>query len=254
MDSIIETTWIIYSLAGLAGYLVGSISFARLLNRILSRGTGKDKLIWEIPGSDMPFETDIYTATGVGTHHGKAYGCATSVLDMIKVAIPTYVVLRLFPDQPFYLVTALLGIVGNNYPLFNKFKGGGGFSAIIGALIVINWFGIFIANIAAMIIGYFFGSVLFMRLAGNFLCIFWFWIYFNDIYHVGFMILANVVFLLSISRDLNRFTTMIKQSTEEVNQEYMSKTLLMGGGFGRFIDRYGFPALLRKLFSNRSES
>lgn len=248
MDSLQEIPWILYVLVGLGSYLVGSISFARLLNRLLSKGGGEDKLVWEIPGSDTPFETDIYTATGVGTHYGKTYGCITSLLDMIKVAIPAFIVLKLLPDQPYYLVAALFGIVGNNFPLFNRFKGGGGFSAIIGALIVINWFGIFVANAAAMVIGYFIGSVLFMRLAGNFLCIFWFWIYFNDIYHVGFMILANVVFMLSITRDLNRFTTMIKQSEEEVNQEYLSKILLMGGKFGRFIDNYGFPALVRKLF------
>jgi len=146
------------------------------------------------------------------------------------------------------MVTALFGLVGHNYPLYYRFVGGRGDSPILGALLVINWFGILIANGAAMILGYLTGKVLVMRLGGHILCIFWFWIYFNDIYHVGFMVLANVVFWASSTRDLSSFLGMIKEKDLVINEEFMSKAMLMGSGFGRFIDNYGFPALLRKLF------
>lgn len=238
--------------ACLVGYLTGSISFARLFTRLLTGSDQFEKFTLDMPGSDEPFETDLVSATAVGSQHGRKYGCVTSLLDMVKVAVPTYVISRLFPDQPLYLLTALAGIAGHNYPLYHRFVGGRGDSPIMGALLVINWFGILIANGVAMILGYFLGSVLVMRLGGHLICIFWFWIYFNDIYHVGFMVGANVLFWLSTTRDLSRFTGMIKEKQLDINEEFMSSALLMGSGFGRFIDHYGFPALVRKLFRNRT--
>jgi hypothetical protein len=40
----------------------------------------------------------------------------------------------------------------------------------------------------------------------------------------------------------------------KVNQEYWAKKMLMGGKFGRFVDEYGFPALMKKLFKIISKS
>ena len=244
MDNLLEITWIWYVLAGIAGYLIGAISFPRIMHRILfnraKHAEGEDS-------PDKPSEFLIQSATFVGKEYGKKYGCFASLLDMIKVAAPTLAVRLVFPDQIHYLIIALFAIAGNNYPIYYKFKGGAGYSALMGAVFVINWFGIFIANGAAMVLGYLLGSVMVMRIAGNILYIVWFWIYFNDIYHVGFIVLANVVFWSSVTRLLKRIPEAKKKGGAEVNQEYWSKRLLMGGKFGRFIDEYSLPALLKKL-------
>ena len=248
MDSLLEKTWLLYILAGLTGYLVGSISVFRIVHRLLKKRFKDENSEPDGSGRDKSAEPPVYSASVLGTDYGKKYGCITSVLDMAKVAIPTLAVRLLFPEQDFYLLTALLAIIGNSYPLYHKFKGGAGYSALLGAVFVINWFGVFIAHAGAVVLGYLLGNVLIMRAAGNILYIFWFWIYFNDINHVGFIILANVVFWIATTRHIKGLVELKEETSEELNQEYMSKKLLMGAGFGRFIDNYGFPALLKKLF------
>ena len=248
MDSFLEKTWLLYILAGLVGYLVGSISVFRIVHRWVKKRYKDDSA--EVVESDSAKEPPIYSATILGWKYGKKYGCITSIGDMLKVALPTLAVRLLFPDQDFYLATALLAITGNSYPLYHKFKGGAGYSAILGAVFVINWFGVFIAHGAAMVLGYLFGNIGIMRLAGNILYIFWFWIYFNDINHVGFIVLANVVFWVTATKHLRQIMQSIKETEGDASQEYRSKMSLMGGGIGRFIDNYGLPALLKKLFRN----
>lgn len=244
-----EIPWLGYVLLGLAAYLIGAISFTRIMHRLLS---GRVRKKSEEGDPEKPEQPPIYSATFIGSEYGKGFGCATSIFDMLKVAIPTLLVRLLFPETVHYLVIALAGIIGNNYPVYYRFNGGAGYSVILGAVLVINWFGVFIANAAAVVLGYFLGSVMVMRIAGNILYIFWFWIYFNDIYHVGFIILANVVFWSTVTRLLMRIPQVKKQGEEEITQEYWSERLLMGGKFGRFMDEYSFPALLKKMFRRRT--
>ncbi len=241
--------WIFWMAASFFGYLVGSISFARILHRILRPGERLEEFKFELPGSDKPFESNMVSATSVGMRLGRKFGCATSLLDILKVAIPTFLVKLLFPEQPYYYLTALLGIVGHNFPIYHRFAGGRGDSPILGAILIINWFGILIANAAAMVLGYLLGSVMVMRLGGHLLCIIWFWIYFDDYQPVVFMILANILFWLSTSRDLKRFKKLIRENKIEINEEFLSEAMLMGRSVGRFLDRYGFPAILKKLLS-----
>jgi glycerol-3-phosphate acyltransferase PlsY len=248
MEFFLEKTWLLYVLAGLFGYLVGSVSVFRIVHRFLKKKYKDDSTESVESDRDKTDKPPVYSASVLGTDYGKKYGCITSVLDMLKVALPTLAVRLLFPDHDFYLATALLAIMGNSYPVYYKFKGGAGYSAILGAVFVINWFGVFVAHAAATVLGYLLGSVLIMRAAGNILYIFWFWIYFNDIKYVGFIILANIIFWIATTRHIRGLVELKEETDEERNQEYMSKKLLMGAGFGRFIDNYGFPALLKKLF------
>jgi glycerol-3-phosphate acyltransferase PlsY len=183
---------------------------------------------------------------------GKKYGCLTALLDMIKVALPTFLVHYFFPDHPYYLVTGIMGMLGHDYPVYHRLRGGRGESPMIGAMVVINWFGIFIANAASMLIGYLTGSVLVLRYGWYVLMIIWYWIYFNDIFHVGFMILANLIFWNSMRKDLVRYGELKTEVDVEVTQAQVSDFLLMGKGIGRFLDNYGLPALLGKLFSGKA--
>jgi hypothetical protein len=123
---------------------------------------------------------------------------------------------------------------------------------MIGAMLVINWFGIFIANAASMVMGYLTGSVLVLRYGWYILMIFWYWIYFNDLFYVGFMVLANLIFWNSMRRDLVRYGALKRENDLTVSEEQVSDFLLMGKGLGRFLDRYGLPALIRRLFAGKS--
>jgi glycerol-3-phosphate acyltransferase PlsY len=253
MEIITESTIAILVLAGIAGYLFGSISFARLLTLIVTKSSYVKPINEPVPGSDIMFQSDSVSATVAHLNLGKKFGCLTAILDMSKVAIPTFVFSLLFPDQPYYLLVAAGGITGHNYPVYHGFKGGRGESPMLGAMLVINWFGIFIANAASLILGYLTGSILVMRYGWYVLMIFWYWIYFDSYFHVIFMVIANFLFWFAMRHDLATFAKLKEVDDLEVSEEAVSDFLLMGKGPGQFIDRYGLPALIKKIFGSKKE-
>jgi len=60
----------------------------------------------------------------------------TVVLDMLKITIPTLVFKHVYPDTPYFLITAATGMIGHVWPLYHGFKGGRGSIGRISAL----WF------------------------------------------------------------------------------------------------------------------
>jgi glycerol-3-phosphate acyltransferase PlsY len=252
MESIAQITWLMYVLSGLVGYLAGSLSFARILTLVITRSKHVEGLKEELPGTGQTFASDSVSATVITQNLGKKFGCLTALLDMFKVALPTFLVHYFFPEHNYYLLTGLTGMLGHDYPVYHRFQGGRGESPMMGAMLVINWFGIFIANAVSMLLGYITGSVLVLRYGWYVLMIIWYWIHFNDIFHVGFMILANLIFWNSMRKDLVRYGELKTEDEVEVTEEQVSDFLLMGKGIGRFLDNYGLPVLFGKIFSGKS--
>ena len=243
-----EKYFVLYLLvASIVGYLAGSISFARIITFLKTRSLDVKPLSREIPESDIIFVSDSISATAVNDNLGSKFGCLVSILDMIKVGIPTWIVLFYFSNQPFYLIVALFGIVGHNYPLFYKFKGGRGMSPLIGGLVVINWMAILIANMVAAILSFLTGTVLIMRGGWTVIIIFWFAWYYNDTWHLIYIIGANALFWISMVPDLKKSIKLLKH--RKSTQEEISDFMLMGKKFGRFFDKYSLPALIKKLFN-----
>ena len=254
MEAIINDPAARLILAAILGYLIGSLSFARILTLLRTKSKHVEPINEPIPGSDLRFESNSISATVVSLNLGKKFGCLTAILDMVKVALPTLLISRLFTDQPFYLMTAAAGIAGHIYPLYHRFRGGRGESPMLGAMIIINWFGIFIANATSMVLAFLTGSTLVLRYGWYVVMIFWYWIYFKSIYHVSFMVVANFLFWFAMRQDLAKFWELKDEEGLEVSEETVSDFLLMGKGPGRFLDRYGLPALLKKAFKKNGTS
>lgn len=246
MTEILDSPWKILVFSSLLGYLSGSLSFARIITFVKTRSGKVTPINQPIPGTDQSFESDSISGTVISQNLGKRFGCLTSLLDMVKVALPTFLVHYYFPGEPYYLLAAAAGVLGHIYPLYHRFKGGRGESPMIGAMAIINWYGIFIANAASVLLGYITGSVLVFRYGWYVLMIFWYWILFNDIYHVGFMLLANFLFWFSMRKDLATFAKLKEEKGIDISEEEVSEFLLMGRAPGRFLDRYGLPAILKK--------
>ena len=235
----------------LAAYLIGSISTARLVY-FLSTGSREYTPFAEpVPHSDITFESDLISATWVTKKLGKKHGCITSILDMIKVGVPTLLVKLFIGTQPYFLLVAVFGIAGHNYPVYYKFQGGRGESPIIGALLAINWFGLIIANGAASILGYITGSILVLRWGAYVLLIPWFWIWFKDPYYVIFMVVANFFFWFSMRNDLKTFSELKKSQGLEFSEEDVSEFILMGKSPGRFLDSYGLYFVIKRMFRKK---
>ena len=91
------------------GYLLGSISFARLVAGRAAPGHELSLIQLPIPNTDIVFESDSISASMVRMQVGTRFGCLTAILDMLKVALPTLAFLLLQPDQPYFLIAAAAG-------------------------------------------------------------------------------------------------------------------------------------------------
>jgi glycerol-3-phosphate acyltransferase PlsY len=246
-----QEPWLLAVLCCIAGYLIGSVSFARIVYFIVTKNKKIEPFSEPVPHSDETFESDLVSATLVTKKIGARYGCITSVADMFKVAVPTLLVKLLLPPEPYYLLIALFGVIGHNLPVYYRFKGGRGESPILGILLVINWFGLLLVNLAATILGFITGSVLVVRWGGYVLMIFWLWYYFNDWRYALFMILINFFFWFSMRKDLSHFIELKKKKGMKFTEEDVSEFILMGRSLGRALDKYSLFAFYKR-FKNRS--
>ena len=234
-------------ICSISGYLIGSVSFARVIYFLVTKKSKIKSFAEPVPHSGETFESDLVSATLVSKKIGARYGCMTSLADMLKVALPTLIAKLLFTSEPYFLIVALFGVIGHNFSVYHGFKGGRGEFAILGILLVINWFGLLLANAASVILGFITGSVLVLRWGGYVILIFWLWYYFKDWHYVLFMILINFFFWFSMRKDLARFLELKKKKGLEFTEEEVSEFIMMGKGIGRTLDRYSLYALYKKL-------
>ena len=75
-------------------------------------------------------------------------------LDILKGFLPTLVVKLLFPDQFYFLLAGLAAVVGHNWPIYHRFKGGTGMSTAYGALLVTDWLGAIICSVSGLLFGF----------------------------------------------------------------------------------------------------
>lgn len=146
-------TWWIALLAAAVGYLCGSISFARLVARVVAPQQDISRLKLSVPGTDIYTESDAVSATSVGYHLGKRYGCLTGFLDMLKAALPALAFRLWQPTGPYYLIAAGMAAVGHNWPVWHRFKGGRGLSPVTGGMLVLDWLGTLVTNVLGIVLG-----------------------------------------------------------------------------------------------------
>jgi glycerol-3-phosphate acyltransferase PlsY len=195
--------WIIAVGAAILGYLCGSLSFARIVTRIVAPeidiGEGVDLAV---PGSDEVTHMDQIAGTAVAAKLGDRYGGLTALGDVLKVFVPTIVLYFVFRGLPYYLFAAGFGVVGHNYPLYHRFKGGAGLSPITGGFLVVAPLGVILLSITSTLFG-------FLLLKGTFgiflgysgwilLMIPWIWFTSHDVPELLYAVGVNVVFTIAM--------------------------------------------------------
>ncbi|MEG1751691.1 MAG: glycerol-3-phosphate acyltransferase [Clostridia bacterium] len=121
--------WWKFVIVILISYLIGNISNARFISRTLKKDITKQ-------GSGNPGTMNMLRTFGFGV------GLFTLVLDAIKGAIPALIGYLLFGADGSlnsYIglyVAGLAVVVGHNFPVFYKFKGGKGVACILGVYAV----------------------------------------------------------------------------------------------------------------------
>lgn len=142
-------------LAATSGYLLGSVSFSRLIGR------------WRAPGADVS-TTEVYvkevdatvtfhgtTPTSIREHLGGGWAGLAVALEASKALVPAVLARRLVPDTPAAEVAAVAAVVGHVYPLGRSSREGGyGESPILGGLLVLDPLGFVVTNaVAGSVIG-----------------------------------------------------------------------------------------------------
>jgi glycerol-3-phosphate acyltransferase PlsY len=232
-------------LSVLIGYLMGSLSFARLVARIVSPGTDISQHVQTLPEGGLVYVDDAVSATLVNLHVGARYGCLTSVLDMLKVIVPMRALRRWVPDARYDLVASGAALVGHNWPLYHAFKGGRGESVTYGSLLLIDPVGAAVCNVGAMAAGFLVGQVHVIRWGGILLLIPWLWLRTRDKSLLAWILFMNGGFWLSMRRDVRQYITFHQHGAFH-NQAQLSGFLDMGPELGRAMDRYSIPALLAR--------
>ena len=230
--------------AALVGYLLGSLSFARLAVRLSGRPV--DIGHWEVrlPGGET-FTSDIISATSVRLALGPRYGCLVSLLDMAKVAVPTLALRLWAPDEPYFYVAAATGVLGHNYPVFHRFRGGHGESAILGGLLVIDPIALVATTILGFGIGFLAGSILVVRWAGFALLVPWLWISTGSPWALAYILFVLGLYAVASARDFRQYRGIVGRGTIPTNEQIATE-IGMGRRLGRALDRYGLlPAIAR---------
>lgn len=240
-----QTNWLLAALVAAVGYLLGSISWARIIAGRVKPEADISQIVEPVPNSDAVFVTDSVSATAVRVHVGTRYGCLTAVLDMLKVALPMLILKRWRPTRPYYLASALAGAVGHDWPLYYRFKGGRGESVIYGALLVIDAPGVLATNLLGALLGLAAGNVLVLRWAGLVLMIPWLWWRTRSPAHLLYILGANTVYWVSMLPELTQYAE-LEGTGIAPTQEELAEFLGMGAGLGRVLDRYSIPGLLAR--------
>jgi len=201
--------------ATLGGYLCGAISFARLIGTIVAPGQDVSRSELVLGEEQRKFTFELASATNIGAKLGTKYGCLTSVLDMLKVFAPALVFRLLYPDSPYFLISAAAGVVGHNWPVYYRFKGGAGLSAAIGGLLAVDWLGVLVAPAAGMIIGLVILRDVFATASvWLVLLIPWLWLRTHDIWYISYAVVISISFLIASIPTLKQYYRIKREDPE----------------------------------------
>jgi len=189
------------ALAILIGYLLGSVSFTRVVARFVAPDVDlTDDTLIPSADEDQPLRLDFVSATTLGNRAGPRAGASAGMLDVLKVLVPTLAFRFLAPTEPpYYLLTAVAGMMGHIWPIYYRFHGGRGLSAAFGAFLAVAPVGAFVTWLVGTILGMFVlrdGMVTFI--GWMWLMIPWLWLTTRDWRFALFALLINVLFTLAM--------------------------------------------------------
>jgi glycerol-3-phosphate acyltransferase PlsY len=225
-------------LAALVGYLLGSISFARVIMKLVAPEeelTGMDL----DTGTTETFRVETVGGTAVSVKLGAKYGMLTALLDILKVVFPTLAFKLVYPGMPYYLITATTGLVGHNWPLYYRFKGGRGLSPMYGGFLVVDWIGTLVTAVVGMFLGLVvFRNVFLSYLLGPWLMIPWLWFRTRDPWHVAYAVLVNLIFVLAMYPEIRTMRDHKRRGIEGDMEASLDATP-MGRGIKKMANRLG---------------
>jgi acyl phosphate:glycerol-3-phosphate acyltransferase len=227
----------IYLLAIIGGYLIGSLSFARLVFARLKPGEVPDKIRSPTTDGQAELISHAVGATNVMIAFGPRWGMLVTLLDALKAFLPTLVLMLVFPDNHYHLVVAAAVLIGHLWPVWHRFIGGGGNSSIMGMLLAISPLGLVITHGGGMLIGRF--APMFSFAGGIALTIPWFAVR-DGIFspEVVFALGITILYVLAELPEMRQIAE-LKRHGHELDMRHvvsMMKRSAKTGKAGKFVE------------------
>jgi glycerol-3-phosphate acyltransferase PlsY len=225
-------------LSALIAYLFGSISFARLVGRLISPNESLENVhMTRADGTEGQLLTTI-GATTASIKLGPKVGCAIGLLDILKGVVPVLVLKLLYPDQFYHLIAAVFVVLGHNWPVFYRFRGGGGVSATYGGFFVVDFLGTIISAFSGMIFGFFIvRDILVAYTSGFWFMLIWLIIFKGDWPHIVYGVLMNIIFMVALIPDVKEYIHKKREGTLDMGASMES--FPMGRGMLKIMRFFG---------------
>jgi glycerol-3-phosphate acyltransferase PlsY len=225
-------------LVGVAGYLVGALSMARLVARLFARRRYRTEgTELRLEGADHTMSLKTVSATSVSVQLGSRLGFTTYVLDVLKILLPTLILKHAVEGEAF-LMFAGGGMLGHVFPVFHGFRGGRGISAAYAGLLAVSWPGFLVCSLGGMLLG-----LVVLRdmwtayCAGVWAIIPWLWFTTGDPAYLAWALFVNAVFMIGMIPETRQWFKIRRENKWNDTTEVMQLS-----GMGR-----GLLKMARKL-------
>jgi glycerol-3-phosphate acyltransferase PlsY len=184
------------------GYFSGAISFTRILGRLFAPGEDLSVTEFQATEESPVFRMKSVSATSLAFRKGPKAGCLVSILDMLKAALPTLTIRLLYPGTDLYWLTAAAAVVGHNFPVYYKFKGGRGISPLYGGLFVLDWLAIPGTTLAGMVLGLLVGDMFIIWIGSIPMLLLWVILRQGTLIPILYAVIVNIFFWAAILPEL----------------------------------------------------
>lgn len=227
-------------IAAITGYLFGSLSFARIVTRIVAPDVDISEgfeLVVESTGESLL--TDRVAGTAVAQRLGDRYGCLVGIGDILKAVVPALAFRLTYPDtsSPYYLIAAFTAVVGHNWPIYHRFHGGTGLSPITGGFLVMDWVGTVATSILSTVLGLFVIrgpiGIYFAYSGGMLLMILWILVCGYTPHKLAYVVGVVMVYLIGSVPGLKAMAERRQSGAADIDTATLMRMLPMGRGLER---------------------
>jgi glycerol-3-phosphate acyltransferase PlsY len=239
--------WQIVLVAIIVGYLAGTISFTRLIARFIIPDEDISSTPFTLPGKDVTLQLTSVSPTALSMRKGPKAGCSAGILDMLKAFIPALIFFRLYPGQPYYIITAAMVMVGHNWPIQHRFKGGRGLSPMFGGLFLIDFFALPVAFIVSNVLGLvilkdvFFTYLAFVVTIIPYMAIRYFnYAAFSGWWFVGYAVWATAVYMIASLPETRQYLAILREGKIDAREDFLDMLELTDMGRPiKYMRKYG---------------
>lgn len=227
-------------LALIGGYLLGSISLARLITRRIDADADLEQVQVTDLASGGTRSLSTYGATTASIAYGPRVGGAIAMLDILKGFIPALGLQVAFPGTLLYLYAGIGIVAGHIWPIFYRFKGGGGLSPALGVLLAVDPIGLLICVLVAFVVGIFLVREIFVAvMGGTWFFVLWIGLRTGDWQVIALCLLLNILMGLAVVPDIRAHLASQKAGNADLSMSM--DTIPMGRMMKKMMERMGVP-------------